>query len=175
MCVIIRWPFLLECSFQFEPWFIHPAAADGGMVNNTITRDRNILKSILLPQQAIYQLIKMWSWFCTKDPSEEDKVSPGVNEPLTGRHMSQIWFDKAQSSRVRPQQGTEHVSQWGNVLLLLHLGNILQFVQQILMRLVSVGRVRVLSMRICLRQQRKMQRSNTHKPVGMRRWHTDNI
>lgn len=36
----------------------------------------------------------------------KNKVGPGVTEPLTGRHMSQIWFDKAQNSRVRPQQGT---------------------------------------------------------------------
>lgn len=40
-----------------------------------------------------------------KDASEDDKVSPGLSEPLTGRHMSQIGLDKAHSSRVRPQQG----------------------------------------------------------------------
>lgn len=36
----------------------------------------------------------------------KDKAGPGVTEPLTGRHLSQIRFDKAQSCRVRPQRGT---------------------------------------------------------------------
>lgn len=62
-------------------------------------------QSALLPQQAVCPFIKIFELVLHKDPSEDDKVSPGLSEPLTGRHMSQIGLDKAQSSRVRPQQG----------------------------------------------------------------------
>lgn len=40
-----------------------------------------------------------------------------VTEPMTGRHLSQIWFDKAQSSRVGPQQGTRVPAREGPVAL----------------------------------------------------------
>lgn len=37
---------------------------------------------------------------CLSESSSE------VTEPITGSHLSQIWFDKAQSCRVRPQLET---------------------------------------------------------------------
>lgn len=60
-----------------------------------------------------------WAWRCvfsTTCPfsttfnsvyhSGPSETSSEVTKPNTGRRMSQIWFDKAQNSRVRPRQGT---------------------------------------------------------------------
>lgn len=71
------------------------------MVNNTRTCDGNTSPLYCL-NKPIYSNSEV---VLHKDPSEEDKVSAGLSEPLTGRRMSQIRLDKARSSRVRPQRG----------------------------------------------------------------------
>lgn len=94
-----------------------------------------------------------WAWRCvfsTTCPfsttfnsvyhSGPSETSSEVTKPNTGRRMSQIWFDKAQNSRVRPQQGTRVPGRGGPVAP--SAVNVLQFVQQILMRPLSVGEPR---------------------------------
>lgn len=51
--------------------------------------------------------------FCIQVRVKINKVSSRIREPLTQRHLSPIWLDEPESSRVRPQRETCVQRTWG--------------------------------------------------------------